>query len=706
MNPVFKLSPIAASIALVCAAPMTLAADKQEDQKLKAMPTIQIFATPELLETTPGSGEVIDRKKLDQLQPLSTQDALRKSPGIHAIDTEGYGFYPRITIRGLGSDMSKGVLLVEDGSPIALGPYTDPATYYSPPIERMDSIEILKGSGALRYGPSTIGGAINYVTRNPEGGRVKATAGNLGYNSLLAEYGGSWDDKTASISALRKEGDGWRDMPFEVNDVVAKAGTALGDNQFLGIKLTKYKHVAQHTYLGLTQKEYDENYEQNKAQNDEMLVERTGVDLNHELDLGDGANIKTLVYWNNADRDWWREGHSQPTTGANAGYSVLSGQSDGRLREFTVMGIDSRWTQPHELFGLTNELELGVRLHDEEMENQRVRGRKGEPARHIIDTSINNADYKNGVREDDIRSADAIALFAQNRFHLTDSLTLTPGVRVEKYDQKRDIRVWGQLPPSVTETGNSEVVPGIGATWKLNRATTLFAGVHEGFAPPRVADAVSNEGEAVDLDAERSTNFELGARGSWAQGRYEVTFFRLDFDNQLVQASQSGGAGTQLGNAGETLNQGIEMGGDWVIGSGFSLAGNYTFLEDAKLTSTRIISGEDRNGNRLTYAPEHLFNLRLVYEAEGWGGNLGTSYVSEQYADLENTEAGSANGRTGLLPSYNLWDANVYIQPADTVTYTFAVRNLSDEKYIASRAPEGIFPGIGRTVEVSMDIKF
>ncbi|HEX7763213.1 MAG TPA: TonB-dependent receptor plug domain-containing protein, partial [Cellvibrio sp.] len=112
--------------------------------------------------------EVIDRKKLDQLQPLSTQDALRKSPGIHAVDTEGYGFYPRITIRGLGSDMSKGVLLVEDGSPIALGPYTDPATYYSPPIERMDSIEVLKGSGALRYGPSTIGGAINYITRNPE----------------------------------------------------------------------------------------------------------------------------------------------------------------------------------------------------------------------------------------------------------------------------------------------------------------------------------------------------------------------------------------------------------------------------------------------------------------------------------------------------------------------------------------------------------
>lgn len=706
MPRVFSLSPLAASIALVFAAPMTMAADTPNEPKLKAMPTIQIFAAPELLETTPGSAEVIDRKKLDQLQPLSTQDALRKSPGIHAVDTEGYGFYPRITIRGLGSDMSKGVLLVEDGSPIALGPYTDPATYYSPPIERMDSIEVLKGSGALRYGPSTIGGAINYITRNPEGFRVKATGGSLGYNSLLAEYGGNWDSTTASISALRKEGDGWRDMPFEVNDIVAKAGTAIGESQFIGIKLTQYKHVAQHTYLGLTQKEYEEDYKQNKAKNDEMQVERTGVDLNHELDLGDGASIKTLLYWNNAERDWWREGHSQPTTGANAGYSVLSGQSDGRLREFTVMGIDSRWSQPHQLFGLTNEFELGLRLHDEEMENQRVRGRAGQPANHRVDVTINSADYKNGVREDDTRTAQAIALFAQNRFHLSDSFTITPGVRVEKYEQKRDIRVWQSLAPSVAEVDNTEVVPGIGATWKLSDAATLFAGVHEGFAPPRVADAVSNNGDAVDLDAERSTNFELGARGSWAQGRYEVTFFRLDFDNQLVQASQSGGAGTQLGNAGETLNQGIELGGDWIIGGGFSLAGNYTFLDDAKLTSTRIIGGIDRNGNRLTYAPEHLLNLRLVYEAANWGGNLGASYVSEQYADLENTQAGSANGRTGLLPSYTVWDANAYINADDTVKYTLAVRNLGDEKYIASRAPEGIFPGIGRTLEIGVDIKF
>jgi outer membrane receptor for Fe3+-dicitrate len=39
--------------------------------------------------------------------------------------------------------------------------------YYTPSIDRMSSVEIVKGSGSILFGPQTIGGVINYITPDP-----------------------------------------------------------------------------------------------------------------------------------------------------------------------------------------------------------------------------------------------------------------------------------------------------------------------------------------------------------------------------------------------------------------------------------------------------------------------------------------------------------------------------------------------------------
>jgi Fe(3+) dicitrate transport protein len=680
------------SLALLAAMPMILQTSMSASEPV-VLPAINIIGDTKTLDDIPGSGEIIDSKKLEQTQPLSTQDALRRIAGVHVVDTEGYGFYPRITIRGIGSDMSRKVLLLEDGAPIALGPYTDPSAYYSPPVERMDRIEVLKGSGSLAFGPSTIGGAINYITRNPEGGRIKVSGGTDNYRNMLAEYGGTWGDTTASVSVLHKQGDGWRDMPFEITDVVLKAGTAIDNKNFVGIKLTRFDQEATHTYLGLTEKEYEQNYQQNKAQNDKMYVKRDSIDLNHEYDFGSGS-WKTLAYWNTATRDWWRENFS---FNAGTGENVLTGQEQGRLREFDVMGIDSRVTFAHETFGIKNDTELGIRYHQEEMGNRRTNN--GLAGSHTM---------TNPLREDDTRTGDAIALFAQNQFHITDETTITPGLRVESYELTREIRTWNSIAVgTTTKTDNTEFIPGIGITHKLNPSTALFAGAHKGFAPPTVADAVSNNGVSRDLDAEESVNYEIGIRGKLEKGNYEATAFRLDFKNQIVSTTESGGSGSSpLTNAGETLNQGVELSADWRFDNGMTLAGNYTWLADAKLDSTRLIGGINRNGNRLTYAPEHLINAQLGYDTSRWNANVGYSYISEQYADLENTATGTADGKAGIIPSYSIWNLNARVKLNNSIDLFGAIRNITDEKYIASRAPEGIFPGLGRMMEFGIEGRF
>ena len=680
------------------AATLITSALSAQDVKL---PVINVIGDSEAsLEHIAGSTTIITQETLEKTQPLSLQDALRKTPGVHGVETDGYGFYPRITIRGIGSDMSRKVLLLEDGAPIALGPYTEPSAYYHPPMERIERIEILKGSGSIANGPSNVGGVINYVTKQPrDGGNIVMSAGNFNYKSLLAEYGVVEKDYSFSVSALKKEGDGWRDMGFDATDVVVKGALKLNDNNTLGVKLTRYEHEAAHTYLGLTQKEYEEDYNQNKAKNDTMFVERTSVDVTHEYLSNSGFALKTLAYYNTASRDWWRQNNS---FNAVTGLTDMGNNADGRLRSFEVMGVDSRLSDSFDIAGMEHNVEAGVKLHAETMKNKRVG--TADPYNYVIDASR----YDDGIREDDTRKAQALTVFAQDTISVTQNTTLTPGVRAERYTQERELHGGSSFTGGTSaQTTNTEFIPGLGVTHKFSKAANLFAGVHKGFAPPRVADAVSGDGEAVELEAERSTNYEIGLRGTLKNTHYEVTYFRLDFENQIISQSESIGAGgSGRTNGGSTLNQGLELSGDYRLNENITLGGNYTYLATAEFTGSRFSGSTNISGNRLTYAPEHLLNLSAVYDAQIWGAGLGYSYVSEQYSDVLNSTTGSADGKGGIIPSYNLWDVNAWYVVNKNAKLNLAIKNLTDEKYIASRAPGGINPGMGMNAQASLRISF
>ncbi|KMQ50364.1 TonB-dependent receptor [Chitinispirillum alkaliphilum] len=674
------------------------------------LPRIDVIGeVEEEYQYIPGAFEIISPEILTQSRPLSTQDALKRVAGVNVVETDGFGFYPRIGIRGLNPDMSRKVLLLEDGAPVQLGPFIDPAAYYSPPVERMERLEVLKGSSSLRYGPSTIGGAVNYITRKPQPrrhGMVALKGGNAGYGSILAEYGDKWGDFLGSVSFLHKQGDGWRDMPFTVNDLVLKGSVSAGSAHHFSVKGTFYDQVSHHTYLGLTQREFEEDCQLNRAENDRMYVRRLSLDLNHEYDISEDILIRTLAYWNKAERNWWREDFAFASDQAidgygdtiEAGYNYMRNSVGGRLREFNVMGIDSRLEYNYRFGDVANKLEIGLRPHYEFMTNNRI-------------NSSDSAMARSGdLAEDDSRYTAALAFFAQNRFRMVNH-SLTPGLRVEYYNQKREVRRMSNDSVNVTTSAsNTVLIPGVGYSWRINPSINLFAGVHRGFAPPRVQDAIDGQGQAVKLDAENSINYELGLRGRIGPARYEVTGFRYDFDNQVINASEAGGASAATHtNAGETVNQGMEMTLSAELLNSVELSTNWTWVPVAEFRND-LFDSNDRQvrfkGNRLPYAPEHLVNARVGYRLGPVTTGVSYSYTGKQYTDEANTEIGSARGREGAIPSYSLWNMDVQYRINRMFELNGTVKNIFDHKYISSRAPRGIFPGAGRMVHLGGSFSF
>ncbi|MFZ9943202.1 MAG: TonB-dependent receptor plug domain-containing protein, partial [Bacteroidia bacterium] len=160
------------------------------DDSTIMMPSVEILGNKGgSIKDIPGSLTRIEPYEIQRLQSVSGNEVMRQSPGIHVVDEEGLGLRTNIGIRGLDPDRSRTVLMLEDGVPVALGPYGEPEMYYTPAIERMDAVEILKGSGSLLYGPQTIGGVINYRTMDPPeklAGVIRSTTGPGGYFSFFA----------------------------------------------------------------------------------------------------------------------------------------------------------------------------------------------------------------------------------------------------------------------------------------------------------------------------------------------------------------------------------------------------------------------------------------------------------------------------------------------------------------------------------------
>ena len=165
-------------------------------------PVITVIGDRIRLDSIPGSGTVIEAGILTESRVLTINEALRKVPGVFARDEEGLGLRPNLGIRGLNPTRSSKVLLLEDGIPIAYAPYGDNATYYHPPVERFERIEVLKGSGQIAYGPHTVGAVINYITPPvpaDRAGRLVASFGNKDFREIHGQVGDTFG-KTGFIA--------------------------------------------------------------------------------------------------------------------------------------------------------------------------------------------------------------------------------------------------------------------------------------------------------------------------------------------------------------------------------------------------------------------------------------------------------------------------------------------------------------------------
>ncbi len=674
----------------------------------------------------PGAAHILDREALEAPEFVydNVHDMLRRIPGVNVQDEEGFGLRPNIGLRGTGVERSSKITLMEDGVLIAPAPYAAPSAYYFPVAGRMEAIEVRKGSSQVKYGPRTIGGAINLVSSSiPErlAWTIDAAGGENGTLKTQARVGSSSDHFGWMVEGYRIETDGFKRLTngdptgFEVEDFVGKFRINTNRDattyQQVELKVGFTDEVSNETYLGLTDADFALNPFRRYAasQFDVMNADHSQVQVRHFLARG-RLDFTTTLYRNDFSRNWYKlqsvrgTGISSvlaaPEANAEA-LGILKGTSSDaddlkiRANNRDYFGQGIQWTAGLRLEDAGHDLELGVRFHQDEEDRFQWEDGFRMNSGVMVQTSAGAP----GSQSNRVSRADAIAIYLQDEIDL-GRLVLVPGLRFESIDMVRTDFAGDDpartTPTRVRESQVDVLIPGLGFSYRAGDGAYVFGGVHKGFGPPGPG--------ATDADAEESWNYELGARYRDRGLAAQATGFVGDYSNILGRAtlanSEDGTGETFNGGAVEVV--GLEASADYDLAWGrhlgyrLPLRISYTYTRAEFRTAFESSFkpwGTVEKGDRLPYLPEHQWSGGFGVQSPGWGVS-----VSAVASGAMRTEAGQGaivgERSTDSFLVFNV--SGEYRLPGLGTAYA-ALQNVTDQRYGVARRPAGLRPGLPRT---------
>lgn len=712
-------------------------ADFQLDETVVAAPKPK-------LDETPGSAQTVKQEQLEAMKYDDPHRVLSTVPGVYVRGEDGLGLRPNIGIRGASSDRSKKITLMEDGVLLGPAPYSAPAAYYFPLITRMNEMQIVKGPASIRFGPHTVGGAVNLVTtpfpRREPAGLADVALGQYGYGKFLARYAAPVRGLGYVLEGVHLRSDGFKEIDgggntgFRRNEWMMKtawaSNPARDTRHQVELKLGYSDEVSNETYLGLTDADFAANpYRRYLAsKQDRMQWWRSQVAVTHRALLGESVDVTTTAYRNDFKRRWRKFNDlaggiagtgpnvfdvlGSPGTVTNRPFhDVLTGAADSvgtdaaaivlgtNRREFVSEGVQSALHVRAATGAVAHQIEVGGRLHYD-----RIYRRHTAEAFDTVGGTLVPRGLPVGV---DAVTADATGNATALSFHALDEiayrkLLVVPGVRTEL--------VWTGFRDRLTGADAHEfrpaILPGAGVFYTLTDELGLLAGVHRGFSPV-------TPGQPAGTKPEYSVAYEAGARHAGTRSRAEVVGFLNDYQNLTSECTFSTGCtdpnlGRQF-NGGKVLVYGVEVSGGYRIpvtrGIDVPLDASYTLTVSEFRTSFLSSDpswGAVEAGDRLPYVPIHQGSLHAGAISEYGGLDVVASYVGEM-RDVAGQGSIPAGER---IEPYVVLDLAGHVVPFRGAKVYLKVDNVFDDEYAISRRPFGLRPGKPRWASIGFAYTF
>lgn len=638
-------------------------------------------------KTYTGSRTVVDEEELHKGGALNLEDALRTVPGLQVLDETGTGILPNIGVRGLNPLRSERLQILQDGYPIAIGPYSNVGVSLFPvTLASLQAVDVVRGGAAVHYGPNNVGGVVNFVTR-PIPAKLSQTirgratvaeeTGHV-FNDIYYRVGGPVSDKLdLQFQANLQRGDGFREhSDTQVDNFIVDGRYYPNDKNELAAQLQYYKVDAE-LPGALTPQAYEEDRTQSQRGHDAFEADMARATFTWTHYPTSDVEFQWRNFVHDADRTFFF-GQNLDGGGHWADPGRPSTHVADSPRLFRVYGTEPRLAISTGRHTVT----LGARYVTED-----------------VDFDVNRLEFDSNTRStarDWHLDTRALALYASDTMRfLDDRLTVTPGLRYE--DVNMDFR--DNLNGNEQENSADELLPGLTVGYQATDRVFLFGNSQRSLVPVQIAQA-TREGAVAN---ETAWNHEFGGRVQVTPDLLSsITLFRIDYEDQI----QFNRTASRFENLGETRHQGVELDNRWHVNNSLQLGLGYTYLD------TEQQSGANE-GNELPNAPRHKVSADAIYAYQAWNANLNWLYVSTSYSDAANTEEETANGGAGELPDYHLVTArlgrDIALGGGRNLNLALAVNNVLDEDYYfrgVDVSPVGRVPQPGRSFIAEAQLDF
>jgi iron complex outermembrane receptor protein len=600
-----------------------------QSEAVAVMDEVVVTATrsEQKTEKIPATVSVITAEEIAAANAATVPDVLRLLPGVLVRDVSGNGNEQAVDIGGFGETADRHVAVVVNGrriNPVDMS-FISWATI---PVENIERIEVLYGSGTVLYGDNAMGGVINIITREAaaEGvhGKVEGSYGSFdtlrgsatlnvvqGRTGLQAGYG-------------HQQSDGYRDRSATERDTVfGKITFDPVDSTSLFLEGT-YSQADYQLPGALTGSELAADRRQAVNRMDEGEGSDLALVAGGSRDLGGAGRLRLEVSYRDQDRDadmasWW---------------SFMT-------FKVKTLGLNPQYLLDRPLAGRANRLTLGVDYYDTAYESWSGM------------TEATKTNYNDFAKE-------TLAGYLQDEYQLATSLSLNLGARYEKADYGLKVG-GGDHNPS-----DSEYAWNIGLAWNFIPGAKLYGRTYRSFRYPVVDEYVTYGVFNPELEPETARGYEAGLQ--WQQGRQlslSLRGFLVDVDDEIAYDYLT----SMNQNLDETRHQGIDL------GLAFRPLEMVTMKAGLGYLKAEFTSGAN-DGSRVPLVPEWKGNATLeLRPVEKLSAGLRYTYVGRRYA------GGDTGNLFAKLDSYQTVDLSVNYALTGALELFAGAKNIFGEEY-------------------------
>lgn len=714
-------------------------------QILKAVVVVAKQQSPERMPETKDnilfSGKKNEVLKLANLNANLTNNNAReifaRIPGVTVWENEGSGLQINVGVRGLSPNRSWELNTRQNGVDISADVFGYPEAYYNPPLEAVETIQMVRGGASLQFGPQ-FGGMLNYVLKREKAQlfsyETQNTVGSFGLVSSFNAVGGKYKKFSYYVYNHSRSAKGWRENNrFQARNTHAFLEYRFTDQTKISAEYTNSDYEMQQPG-GLTDAQFKTNSRDSFRERNWFGVPWTIFSVNFDTKVNPNFDVSVKAFGLLGERNsvGFTKGADVVDNISTSTYQYAKRQVDSD--NYKNFGVENRNLYRYNVGKIKNNLAFGVRLYQANTERfQKGDGTTGSD----FDLTIE------GKFPTDLEFLTKnFAFFAENQLKITDKFSVTPGVRYEYINSTSKNGILSLKDGNLTLAEKNIVINkplfGIGLEYKLKQ-TNFYANISQAYRPVLFGDLnpSSNITDVVDPNLKESTgyNADFGYRGIYNKFlNFDVSVFYLSYQNrvgginQFINNDPTKGTYLFRTNLGETRNKGIESFMDLNITKMFGIDKPYGNLDvfaslsfidsryvDQKVitpsvTDPKLLIETNLAGNRVENAPRYIHNFGLSWGNNNFSATVQYKMSGKIFTDSGNTVASSPNAQTGLLDGYEILDFSSEYKFYKKYNLRAGMNNLLNTEYATRRAGgypgPGILPGEGRSFYVSIGATF